>query len=367
MALYQKSNGSWVECQRPYVKRNGVWVAVDEAYVKRGGVWERAYEYDVTPPPNPEISMEIIESRSGGEVTTRYIKVGLRIPGTAHNTDVKQIRLLTTHDGHQPTTQFGGTYWTPSDDTYPNETWSDWRYGIYGAHNDTSNWQYKQFPIDARAGTIITADKWYYFSAWALDDAGNWSGATHAQIYVPKPTVHVPQVVNREAYFQANSAGSFKGETNFWNDGWLLQQNSPRSIGIWFYGQSIIDSIGSTTSRAGSINVTKAQIYIKRTNDEGTQSANMTAFWSGIGSPGSLGNGPTKNELTLLGTLAKGQGQWFDLPTSYGNNFNEQIRCIGLDYHKPGVNQVPQDFSRVQSLANQPDCGKLHIVWQEEQ
>jgi hypothetical protein len=368
VALYQKDAGVWKLCQRPYVKRNGVWVAVQEAYVKRSGVWTKAYEYDITPPPQPEISTEIIEAFSGGIATTRYIKVGLRMPGGVHSPEIKQIRLLTTYNGGQPTTQFGGTYWTPSDNGYPSETWSDWKYGIYGVHDDTSNWQYKQWPVNAAAGTVLTADKTYYFSAWAMDDNGNWSGATHASVYIPKPTVNTPNIVTREAYFQPNTAGSYRGETDAWSDGQLLQQKSPRSIGMWFYGNQIIESVGATTVRSGSVNVTKAQIYIKRMNDEGSASAYMTLFWTGIGTPGTLpDNGPAKQELTNIGQLAKGEGQWFDMPLGFRNNFNEQIRALGLDWKRPSQTDAsPADFSRVANLANAPSCGKIHLVWQEE-
>lgn len=366
--LYRKRNGVWEECVRPYVKRNGVWTAVDEAYIKLNGVWVRAYEYDVTPPPKPEISLEIVESFSGGQATTRYIKVGLRIPGAQHDTDVKKIRVLSTYNGGQPTTQFGGTNHSVPDNNYPNESWSDWMYGIYGAHKDTSNWQYKQWPVNAGAGTMITADKTFYFSAWAQDDAENWSGATHASIYVPKPTVHAPKIVTKEAYFQASGSGSFKGDTNKYVSGDLLQQGNPRSIGLYFYGPQLVDSIGSTTNRKDSVTVTTAQIYIKRTNDNGQPQANMTTFWTGVGNANDLpANGPTKNEATHIGTLDKGAGQWFSLPASYRNNLNQQIRCIGLDYKRPGIAQAGSDFSKVQDSYSQPDSGKLHVIWQEEQ
>jgi hypothetical protein len=294
------------------------------------------------------------------------------MPGASHDPDVKQIRVLSTYNGGQPTTQFGGSYWSQADSNYPNETWSDWKYGDYGAHNDTSNWQYKQWPVNAASGTDIGGDKWHYFSAWALDDAGNWGGATNAQVYVPKETVHTPKVVTREAYFRANQSGRWNGTNNQWQPGDLIEQKNPRVVGMWFYGSSINESIKSTTSRADSISIQLARIYIHRCGpdkDNGSANANMTLFWSPTGASQSLpGNGPDKREITNIGTLAKSEAQWFNLPNEFKNNLKDNLKSIGLDWKKAGAGDaVPADYSRVHGIGDDPNCGMLHVVWTEEQ
>lgn len=372
IGLYRKSGGVWQECQRPYVKMNGVWTAASYAYVKRAGVWTKAYQYDVTPPDKPEVSLELIVNSSGGQVVTRYIKVGLRMPGAQHDPDLKKIRLLTTYNGGQPSTQFGGSYWTQADANFPNETWSDWMYGQWGAHNDTSNWQYKQWPVNAAAGTKITADKTYYFSAWAMDDAGNWGPALHASIYVDKETVHTPKVVQREAYFLPNETGRWNGTNNSWQPGDLIEQKSPRCVGMWFYGNTIVDSIKSTTVRADSISIQVAQIYIHRCGpdkDSGQPTANVTSFWSPTGASGNLGgNGPDKRETEFLGQINKSQGTWFTLPNPFKNNMKDNLKSIGLDWKKPNnTDAVAADYSRMHGRGDDPNSGKVHVIWTEEQ
>lgn len=372
MTLYQKTNGVWVAAQRPYVKRNGAWVAAQEAYVKRSGVWVRAYAYVSTPPPAPEITLEIVEAyewtNGVQSLKTRYLKVGTRIPGGAHNPNIQSIKMLTTFEGAQPTTQFGGTYWSTPDDTYPNEPWSLWKYASFGWHEDTSNYQYKQFPVNAAAGTLIGGNKTHYFSAWSLDTLGNWSTGTHASIFVPPASVNSPQIVVKEANFQANSSGTFRGDTNVFQGGGLLQQRSPRAIGLWFYGNQLTDSIGAQTTKSESIKVRRAEIHVVRDNDNGQANANVNLFWFANGTAGSLPtNGPVKQEITTLGQIAKGQSKWFALPQAFLNNLNTGIRGMGLDWKKPGsTDAVPADYSRMYGIATNPGSGKVHVVWEEE-
>ena len=268
MALYQKINGVWTICQRPYVLRNGVWTAVNEAYVKSGGVWVRAYEYDVTPPSPPVIALSInddFETSSKGVKTlkSRWIRVSVRLPGAVNDPDARLTRVLTTFNGKPPTTQFGGTYTSDTDWSYPNEPWSEWRYNDYGGHKDTSVEIMKQWPRNATAGTILKGDETYYFTGWTLDDAGNWSAATPASIHVPKNSIEVPNVVTKEARIQPNTTGSWR--TAGWQSGNLIQQKTPRSQGLWLYGNQITDTIG----KQGPPTVKLAQIYIKRTDDTG--------------------------------------------------------------------------------------------------
>jgi hypothetical protein len=372
MALYQHNGTEWVLCTRPYVMRNGVWTAVMEAHVKRSGAWVKAYEYDVLPPNPPEITLQIAEDFdkvNGKDVLkTRYIKVGVRLPGSANDADARLTRVLTNYAGKPPTTQFGGTYTSSSDASYPTEPWSEWRYNSFGPHKDTSLYIYKQWPRNAAAGTIIAGDRDYYFTGWALDNSGNWSMATPAAIHVPKASVDAPNLVIKEAYFQPDQSGSWRS-TGFVS-GKLEQQKSPKSQGLWFYGNQFTDSIGAQTTGAEKVHVRQAQIRISRENDTGTASAYVYLFWTSYGTIGSLpapGAGIARNEITKLGTIAKGETKWFTLPAAFANNLNTQIKGMGLDWKDPiKADAFPQDYSSVVGMATNLRCGEVHVVWDEE-
>lgn len=369
MSLHQKINGVWTVVQRPYVLYNGVWTAVTDAYVKRSGAWVSAYHYDVTPPNPPEIDLQIVEEfdviRGQKTLVSRWIRVGVRLPGTLNSPDAKLARVLTTYAGKPPTSPMGGTYTSQPDSTYPNEPWSDWRYNEFGPHNDTSISVYKQWPRNAGPGYKIAGDKTYYFGAWALDRYGNWNGiATQAAIHVPKDTVDYPRVIVKEARFQPNQSGSWHGSRGF-QTGELEQQWSPGSTGLWFYGEQITDSMGSS----GSVTVRSAQIYIKREDDNGAANANVYLYWTGyptvasLPEPGSI----VKHEITKLGTLAKGQAKWFDLPISFRNDMNYAIKGMGLDYKDPDkATGYPNDYSVMSSVEEHGRNGELHIVWEEQ-
>lgn len=370
MALYQNIDGVWTLCSKPYVKRNGVWVVAQEAWVKRSGSWVNAYDADVTPPNPPEITLQIAEDfdtiKGQKTLVTRYIKVGVRLPGVSNDDDARLSRVLSTYAGKPPTTQFGGTYTSGPDSTYPNEPWSEWRYNDYGGHNDTSVIIYKQWPRNAAAGTIIKGDDTYYFTGWSLDNSGNWSAATPASIKVPKDSIAAKNTITKEARFQANSGGSWR--TAGFQSGVLTQQKSPRSQGLWFYGNQITEAMGSQ----GAITVKNAQIYIKRTNDTGSANCNVYLFWNGyktaqdLPNPGAAGGIDINECVKLKGSLAKNQGAWFDLPESFYNNLNTAIKGMGLNWKDPiKADAAPNDFSEVAAVGTNLRCGELHVTWEE--
>ena len=370
MALHQKVEGVWTQAQRPYVKTNGVWTAGQSAWVKRAGIWVQAYDYDVTPPNPPEITLSITEDRNGSKLISRWIRVGVRLPGASHDPDARLTRILTTYDGKPPTTQFGGTYTSATDATYGGEPWSEWRYNEFGPHKDTSVYAYKQWPRNAKAGTIITGDKDYFFGGWSLDRDGNWSTVNQASIHVPKGAVDAPNIVVKEARFQPNESGSWRTEGFVSGD--LIQSSSPHSTGLWFYGHQFVDSIGAQTTGHESIKVKNAQIYVVREGlevDTGMANANVYLFWTAYNAPSVLpptGQAITRNEITKIGELAKGQGKWFDLPASYNNNLNKLIKGLGLDSKDPvKATAFPEDYSEIVSTATNLRCGEVHIVWEE--
>lgn len=368
MSLHLKVDGAWVTCERPYVKQNDVWVGAHEAWVKRSGAWVMAYEYDVTPPNAPEISLNVVEdfdSQDGSKkLKSRWIRVGVRLPGGANDEDARLVRVLTDYAGEAPTTQFGGTYTAASDKTWENEPWSEWRYNSYGPHKDSSEYAYKQWPRNPDPGTIINGDKTYHFTGWALDANGNWSIATAAKIHIPKASVNVPNVIIKEARFQPNTSGSWRS-TGF-AAGDLIQQKSPRSQGLWFYGTQFTDSMGAH----GAITVRDASIRISRADDGGQANANVYLFWTEYGSVGALpavGANLNKHEVTKLGELAKGQTKWFTLPRAFKDELNKNLKGMGLDWKDPAkADAFPEDYSTVVSTAVDLRCGEAHVVWEEE-
>jgi hypothetical protein len=372
MSLHIKVDGVWVQAERPYAKQNGVWVAGKEAWVKRSGNWVRAYEYDETPPDPPELTLNVVEDFDtiNGKKTlkTRYIRVGVRQPGTQNDTDVKRVRVLTTYGGLPPTSQFGGTFTSGQDNSWPDEPWSEWRYNSYGEHKDSSVLSYKQWPRNASAGTIIAGDKTYHFTGWTQDDAGHWSPSTAHQIHVPKAGVDVPNVIVKEARFQANTSGAWR-DAGF-QSGNLVQQKSPRSQGLWFYGNQIIDSVGSQTTKSETLKIRSAQIYVVREDDTGAASADIYLFWTPYGKVADLppaGYGIENLEVTRIGELAKGQAKWFELPASFKNNMNTNIKGMGLHWKDPAkADASATDYSMITSTAISQRSGEVHVVWEEE-
>jgi hypothetical protein len=373
VTLHIKVDGAWVQCDRPYVKRNGVWVAASQAWYKTGGVWKQAYDYDVTPPNPPEVTLTIVEDFdkvNGKDVLkTRYIKVGTKLPGTSNDPDARLTRVLTNYQGKPPSTQYGGQYTSEADKDWRGEPWSEWRYNSYGDHNNTSNITYKQWPPNVQAGFTIAGDKDYYFGAWSLDNSGNWSTVTQAAIHVPKDSVATDNIVVKEARFQPNTSGSWRSDG--FHGGDLIQQQNPKAYGLWFHGSQFSDAIG----KQGKPTIRSAQIRIAREGadeDTGNANANLYLFWHGYPTTGSLPaptapGGLTVHEITKLGQLAKGEAKWFPLPDAFNADLNTNVKGMGLYWKDPDkASAFPADYSRIVGSAQALRCGEVHVTWEEQ-
>lgn len=354
MTLYQRVDGVYVQVKRPHVKRNGVYVPVREAYVRQAGDYNMAYEHDKTPSSPPELSLQWID--------TRYLRIGVTLPGVADE-DLKRIRVLVSRKA-MPTTQFGSGYVYEEDADWTREPWSDWYYNGENPdsraddHGNSNVWSYKQYPANPTANTNLPGGQYYYVAAWSEDKNGNWSVGTFQRIWKPKEGKTADKTYNKEANFQANSAGSVGLNGADYEGGTLTAQETPRSNGIWFHGSKINSSVGDM----GTPTVKSAKIRITRTNDGGLGMANVRLFWhdqneSDLPTP----DGDYQHDITQVGTIAKGESKWFDIPASYYNHFNTDIKGFGLSY---GIQAA--DYLVVAGLGTDLRCGEVNVVWEEE-
>lgn len=367
MSLHYKIGGVWTTVIRPYVKIDGIWTPVKEVHLKDAGVWDQVFEWDVTPPNSPEISLQIIETSDGGQ----HIKVGVRQPGGVNDPTLKRIRVLTNYPpplGDMPTTYKGGTYTLQSDKTYPNEPWSEWHYNDFGSHSDTSAYVYKQWGGKPNpSSSFVTPTGTYKFAAWSEDENGNWSTGTFTSIFMPKPSVDASNKIYKEKVVQANNAGSVTVTGGF-DQGVLTQQNSPNSYGLWFYGSEFTDSVGAN----GTPTITSAQIRITRENDNGSPAANLYLFWHDAPNAGALPAPPssnyvTKHNTTFIGTINKGQTAWYKIPESMWDNFNTDIKGFGLAHKDPiKASAFAEDYSVITDIETQIRCGEVRLVWNEK-
>lgn len=363
MTVYQKGGGVWNPATMVYVKVNGIWTPAKNAYVKVGGAWTVAHTYDVTPPDSPEISTEIIDNIVKGKLIGRWIRIGIR-GGPVVNTGLRRIRVLTDYNGAMPTNHEGGTFTSASDDGWPSEPWSEWRYNGFGNHGDTTNFTYKQWPRNAKDSVMVKAGTDYHFAAWSEDFAGNWSPIVSRTVSIPK-TTDAANVLVKQTRFQANSSGSLP--TGTYIDGDLVQRgsgSSPGSLGMWFYGDQINNTIGSQ----GTPTMRAAQILVNRdANDGGSASANVYLYHHLYRSPAEVPtSGRVFSEVVKLGTIAKGESKWFDIPASHLTDMNTGLRGFGLYNKDPAkASSFADDFSVVKGVASNFRSGEVVATWEE--
>jgi hypothetical protein len=351
MTAYIKVDGAWVATTRPYIKRNNVWTPAKEVYVKRDGAYATTYQYDTTPPNPPELTLEIIQNR--------YIRVGIRIPGGANASSIKMVRVLASKTGF-PTTPFGDGYITGNDTNWPKENWSNWWYvpSPEGSnHGDTSDYDYKKYPLNPTDNTNLPGGQYYYFAAWASDTEDNWSVGTFSRIWMPKEGVKADKVVLKEMRAQANAAGSLNLNGVTFTPGDLVAQDSPRSNGVWYHAAKFTDSVGAQ----GTPTIKSAQIRISRANDSGQPTAQVNLYWHDkTGTTDLPLHGTQQFDATNIGTLNKGETKWFDIPAAWYPKFNTQIKGFGLRYGTQA-----SDYIVAKGLASDMRCGEVHLVWEE--
>jgi hypothetical protein len=363
--LYIKENGTWVSADFAWVKKQGVWRPVNEVWVKKSGSWQRIYEYDVTPPDPPVVTLTLVDNWSQkNELLGRWINVAVRTQGASHDADLRRIRVLTTFNGKPPTTVHGGTFTSAADDNWPNEPWSEWRYNGFGTgagHADSSVLSTKQWTRNSTNGDILKDATTFYFTAWSEDLNGNWSGATAAQLTTPKAGVEAENLIVKEARFQANSSGTWKTGTGF-QSGELIQQNRPTCRGLWFHGNQLADTIGTQ----GAPHIRSAQILVRRQNDAGTATSNVYLFHHNYVNPAAITGTPVFSEVTKVGTISKGETKWFDIPASFYDDLNTGIRGFGLNYKDPiKADGLANDYTKVESMNTYVRSGEVHMVWDE--
>lgn len=359
MSIYFKDAGEWKQVARPYVKRNGTWTPVQQVWRKESGAWVKYFEWDITPPPAPLLSLDLVPTSKG-----RYLNIGVSIPG-GNNADVKMIRVLASKSAY-PATQFGGTYYSTPDKDYPNEPWSDYYYGSGKEHSATNIWAYKQYPINYTSESNVEAGR-YYFQAWALDFNGNWSAGTFLSITVPQSGLG-SNVISRDGRFQALYSGTHVQDTGV-VIGDMTQAISPVRQGMLFYGSQFINSIGSYYGD-GNATITTAQIYIKRVDTDGPATANVYAFRHPYNLPDDVpAGGPSHSDTTKIGTISKGEGKWLPLPEDwYPALVSGTTRGIGFFYRDPfKAAAFAEDYSVLGGLTeDNRRAGELFIVWNEK-
>jgi hypothetical protein len=371
VTAYKKLGGVWYPATRIYLKGAGVWWPTDTVYVKRNGAWYIAHNYDVTPPAAPLVSLEIVDTQSpapgsglapanqGG----RYIKVGVRMPSTSNDTDVRRIRVLTTYNKKMPTTPFGGTYTARAADSDPHEPWSDTHFNGFSAApsgRSTAEWKYKRWPRNADNSTNLPAGV-EHFAVWAEDFNGNWSQGTFAQITVPKRGTEAANIKVKEARFRPNATGTWSGGS--FTHGRPTQATGPVRRGLFLYGNQIKDAIGSQ----GPATIRKAQIRLERRPDTGRPNANVYLATHKAGTAQAFSNDSSWGKPVKLGQIGKGETKWFDIPEAWYDELAKNgMKGFILLQKDPDKNDAQaNDYSVMNSVNDSSRTGELHVVWAE--
>lgn len=377
MAGLVKRNGIWVNASDIYVRRSGVWTLVQQGYVKINGVWTLGHAKAPAPLAPPVLSLQVIRDSyatniPGGQVNHvyQYIKVGARFPTGSNEPSLRRIRVLYGGTSNALTNQFGDTFVSEPTNGYPNEAFSEWYFNVdpvnesgvafpNAARDDSSIETFKNYPVNATVThDNLPGNNQYYFGAWCLDQYGQWSAGTFSNIFVPKPTSDLSTDVKKEAFFYPIASGSITGST--YTEGDLITRPAgPTQWGVWYFGNQITNSVGS----GGAPTITTAKVRITRADDAGQATGNVYAFWHTHGPLGEIVPTGDRMNITLIGTIAKGQTKVFDLPSSFNAHYNTEVKGLGLAYNT-GANNA-SDYITVIGSSSDYRSGELHLTWTE--
>ena len=352
---YIKIDGTWTKVIKPYIRRGDVWTPVKESWVKQAGAWVKAWSYDTVPCSPPVLTLQL----QGGN---RYIRVGVRLPETSHQTDLRRIRVLVS-DTAYPTAWNGSGAITGSTDGGPNEAWSDWWYNNsdpvapVSNHPDSSVESAKNYPRNPTSTTNLPGNKYYYFTAWSEDVNNNWSVGVQHRIWMPKDGVAQSNVRAKEAYIQPSTFGSNMPAGTYTEGQAKATGGVPGSDAVFFYGSRFNENIG----KEGTPTIANASIRLSRAaTDPGQPQANVKLGWHDMSSSAAMTGRLVLSEVTNLGTLGKGETKWFPLPDTWFNNFSTQIKGVGIQTSGLAsddivLNDVITDFRQ----------GEVNVNWTE--
>lgn len=327
--LTKNQDGTW-HSGFPLVRKSTGWVRGNLGYVKTAPtVWTLRYDGDYTPPAAPTMSV----NAAGTSITVKSpVAADLSIIIVKRSTSAYPTN--TAQDANfdktmQPDNNWWSQYWAKSAGS-------------------------RTMPLKYAAGTRI------YFSAWSLDSHGNTSSVGHYTAVVPKPAAPpVPVKVTRSAYIDATSSGSWRDTGWRTDNNYVYQAGSGGGhAGFWFYS----NRISSALSKAISIN--KMQVYIQRVNSVHGVSGGATVQFTShrlqnrpAGSPAGL-----INVMGQPGTLTRGQGVWFNVPSNVFEAFRTGWHVgFGLQYGATSFTDPHYQMAYGAGTAS----GRVYVEWVE--
>jgi hypothetical protein len=211
-------------------------------------------------------------------------------------------------------------------------------------------------PLSYPAGTTV------YFTTWTADVNGNYSAPSHVSVTVPiPPAPPQPVEVTRSAYIDCTSSASWRDTGWRGDNNYVYQAGSGGGhAGFWFYS----NRISSALSRA--IRINKMQLYIQRVNSShGISGGAIVQFSSHLfqnrpaGSPwGGI------NVMGQPGTLTRGQGNWFNVPSNVFDAFRTGYHVgFGLYYGATSFT----DSHYLMAYGGGTASGRVYVEWVERQ
>jgi len=364
VGVYVKSSGGWIQkTGRPHLKVNGQWMPVKEGHVKQAGVWTEFYNYDVTPPQAPQLELTEVNPQYnyGGALRLgRYINV-TTAPAVVDDT-IKRILVLVS-TSYQPSSPFDApSFISIPGAEAPGEPWSELGYNGYLTSRPLTGVSTKRFTANQADSSVLPGGT-YYVSAWAQDWAGNWSDGTYDSITLTN-AFDVTQTTSHVYNGRATSGGTYQASTNNYSQGDMDWTASPVRNAVWFYGTQFANAIASAPINA---TITSMKVYLHRKAvDKGPQASNLylTAHGFNSGAEIEAAHGFFLLGASHIGTLAKGEGKWFDVPASMYSSIITGGAGLALVARTPGMTSFSQ--GTLNSVSTAVRQGEIQMTWTSE-
>lgn len=365
MGVWIKTGGAWVEKSgRPHLKVNGSWMPVKEGHVKRAGVWTEFYNYDVTPPQPPQLLLEEVNPQYnyGGALRLgRYVNVSAA-PAVVDDTLKRIVVLVNTN--YQPSSPYdAASYISVAGAEAPGESWSELGYNGYLTSRPLTSVVTKRFTANQADSTVLPGGT-YYFSAWAQDWAGNWSDGTYDSISLPT-AFDVTQRSSHSYTARATLGGTYRVPTNNFVSGDMEYDISPMRHGVWFYGSQIQAAIAGAPI---NYEITSMQIHISRKSNDAA-SGNSGPLWLAphpfLSGSHLQSTGAFIYSATNVGSIAKGEAKWFNVPQSWWAGFaNGTYKGVAAVSRNPGMTSYVR--GTLKNLSDAPRMGEIQLSWTSE-
>lgn len=335
--LWRKNSaGTWAPMTY-YARADTGWKYAEKVYQKTNSTtWTERWARDTGAPAAPTITHTIYSDEN-------RVRFSITIP---NESDVTRMIIKQGYEGYalvpSSAAETGQSYFTFIE-SLDGTVWSE---------RTVSPGQ-----VVLRDNSGYTRGVTYYYTAWVQDAMGNWSAAGHDSLVMPVVSAPPTTTTTKSIYLNCGDSGTWYQTEGYWRpDRYVYQAGPFNSYGFWLYGGTIQNTLANAKS------LTNMMVYIQRMNTTHGVAGEGNVYLSHHTTLSKTNDTPSITGGVYLGTLGRGEGQWFTVPSAWWPYFLSG-GYAGLGVHHSQTTTTDVKYMQYYGLGTK--SGQVYLVWEE--